>query len=198
MSSRRVPRRPSPIERLVPEVLADREQRAWQAYYERRWARLAGLLFQITRDQFGLPIWQVPYAAYLATRAQAIFARRGSAGGSAEAYMRRFYRLVRRSSGGRYDPRRAAAAELRWWIVHRKRAEFPDTAALVDVLAQLYVELYGIGEAAARPPAHHRAEAMELSDRWVRDGLDPKSPLLRQVRDELLLSYRALRAALSP
>jgi hypothetical protein len=197
MPPARARRRRPAIERLVPDVLADREQRSWQAYYERRWAGLAWLLFQVTRDQFGVPIWQVPWAAYLATRAQAVFARRGAADGRAEAYMRRFYALVCRSSGGRYHPGRAAAAELRWWVVHRRRSDHPDTTALVDALCNLYAELYGISAVAARPSAHHRAEAMELSDRWVRDGRDPRSPLLGQVRDELFRSYTALRATLS-
>jgi hypothetical protein len=89
-----------------------------------------------------------------------------------------------------------AAAELRWWVVHRHRAEYPDTTALVDALSDLYVELYGISRAAARPAAHHRAEAMELSDRWVQEGRDPGSPLLGQVRGELFRSYKCLRAAL--
>lgn len=179
-----------------PEGLARLEQRAWQAYYERRWARLARLLLIVTRGHFELPLWQTPYATYLATRAQLAFARRGDAGGEAEAYMRRFYAVVRRARGSRYDPARAAAAEVGWWVVHRNRADYPDTTALVDALASLYTELYRQPRDAVRPAAHHRAEAMELSDRWVHEGKDPRSPLLGAIRSELARSYRALGRAI--
>jgi hypothetical protein len=183
--------------RSSPEAMARLEQRAWQAYYERRWPMLGRLLFRITREQIGLPLWRALYPAYLAARAQIVFARRENQGGVAEAYMRRFYEQVRRAKGSRYDPARAAAAELRWWVVHRHRADYPDTTALVDALADLYAELYQRPADAVRPAAHHRAEAMELSDRWVRDGKDPRSPLLGEIRAELAESYRLLTPVLT-
>jgi len=36
---------------------------------------------------------------------------------------------------------------------------------------------------------------MVLSDRWVHEGKDPRSPLLRAIRAELARSYRALAQA---
>lgn len=185
------------LERFSPDEMAALEQQAWQAYYERRWPALFGLLFRITRDQFGLPFWQSVYPTYLGTRAQVVFARQGDADGEAEGYMRAFYAAVREPSGGRYDPERAAAAEIRWWVVHRHRASYPDTSALVEALADLYAEVYQVPPQAVRVAAQHRAEAMELSDRWVREGKAPESPLLAEIEAELRESYRALRAALS-
>src|SRR5215210_5625357 len=64
-----------------PDALGRIEQEAWQAYYERRWARLASLLLRITREHFELSLWQTPYATYLATRAQLVFARQANEGG---------------------------------------------------------------------------------------------------------------------
>ena len=185
------------IERFSPEEMASLEQRAWQAYYERRWPTLFQSLFTITRDQFGVPLWRVPYATYLATRAQVVWARQGDADGLAEDYMRRFYAGVKGSSGGGYDPARAAALEVRWWAVHRNRDSYPDNRALADALAELYAEVYQIPADAARPAGQHRAEAMDISDRWVREGKDPNSPLLAEFRAELLASYQSLKAALS-
>jgi hypothetical protein len=187
----------APLERFSPEEMASLEQQAWQAYYERRWPTLFWFLFQITRDQFGLPFHEAIVPTYLGTRAQLVFAQRGDEGGEAEAYMRQFYAAVREPTGGRYDPDRAAAAEIRWWVVHRRRAEYPDTEALVDALADLSAEVYRIPVAAGRPAAEHRARAMELSDRWVRDGKNPESPLLGEIRAALLESYRALKAAVT-
>lgn len=185
------------LERFSPDEMAALEQEAWQAYYERRWPTLFQLLFRVTRDQFGLSAWQSIYPTYFGTRAQVVFARQGDAGGEAEAYMRSFYEIVRQPSGGRYDPERAAAAELRWWVVHRNRASYPDTRALTEALAGLYAEVYQVPAETVRPAAQHRADAMDISDRWVREGKDPASPLLAEIRAELLESYRALKAALT-
>ena len=106
--------------------------------------------------------------------------------------MRRFYAVVRRARGSHYDPTRAASAEVGWWVVHRNRADYPDTTTLEGALADLYTELYRQPKEVVHLAAHHRAEAMELSDRWVRDGKDPRSPLLKAIRAELTRSYRAL------
>jgi hypothetical protein len=60
---------------------------------------------------------------------------------------------------------------------------------------------------ARRPPAHHRfdpraimarfyrAQAMDVSDRWIEAGKDPAHPLLREERALLVRSYAALSAA---
>jgi hypothetical protein len=47
------------------------------------------------------------------------------------------------------------------------------------------------GSAAARL----RAEAMDVSDRWVEDGCDPEDPKLAQERALLVRSYASLLAA---
>jgi hypothetical protein len=45
------------------------------------------------------------------------------------------------------------------------------------------------------PDARLRAEAMDVSDRWVEAGSDPANPLLGQERALLVRSYAALLAA---
>jgi hypothetical protein len=111
--------------------------------------------------------------------------------------MRQFYALVKEPSGGTYDPTRAAELELNWWVIHRNRAQYPDTTALADALAALYAEVYSLAPAAGLPAGEHRALAMDVSDRWITEGKDPRSPLLATVRDELVLSYRALAEAIA-
>ena len=39
---------------------------------------------------------------------------------AARALMTRFYRLLRVSEGGGFDPTRAAELEVEWWRVHRE------------------------------------------------------------------------------
>jgi hypothetical protein len=43
--------------------------------------------------------------------------------------------------------------------------------------------------------AELRAEAMDVSDRWVEAGSDPENPMLAQERALLVRSYAALLAA---
>lgn len=179
-----------------PEHLATLEQTAWEAYYYRQWPRLFWLMLQVMRDQFGLSWVQALYAAYLNTQAQLIFARQGDQGGAAEVNMRRFYALVRAPLGANYDAGRAAAAELRWWVVHRRRHDYPDSSELVRAMAALYAAVYGLPEAEVEAAARGRVRAVEVSDQWLDQQQPAGSPLLRQVRAELLTGYTALKEAL--
>jgi len=160
-----------------------------------RWAEAVLMAFDANPDADAVTGLVSP--TELATRAQVVFAQQGAEGGVAEDYMRQFYALVREPSGGSYDPARAAALELGWWVVPRNREQYPDTVALVDALAALYAEVYRLAPRAGRPAAEHRALAMEASDRWIREGKDPASPLLETVRAGLVLSCRALADAIA-
>ena len=62
-------------------------------------------------------------------------------------------------------------------------------------LVRLYTFLYGEPEAAVRPAAVYRTEAMDLSDQWVAEGCRPDSPLLAREHAALVRSYAALLAA---
>ena len=162
------------------------------------WPTLFDLLLRLTRGQFGLSLPKAVYASYVATQAQVVFARQGDRDGLAEDYMRRFYEYVREPVGGRYDPRRAAELEVRWWIVHRQRDQYPDHSALAEALAQTYAEVYQVPPDRVLAAGEARAAAMDLSDRWNREGKDPSSPLLEEIAELLTVSYRALSDAVSP
>jgi hypothetical protein len=43
--------------------------------------------------------------------------------------------------------------------------------------------------------AELRAEAMDVSDRWIEDGCDPEDPAIGRERALLIRSYAALLAA---
>jgi hypothetical protein len=183
------------LNRFDPDALGRLEQRAWAVYYLRNWPTLFRLLFEITRRHFGLSLPQALYATFLATRAQVRFARSGNQGGRAEADMRRFNAFVRGPAGGRYDPARAAQLELGWWAVHPQRERYPDRRALSAALAASYAEVYQRPIEVMMPSAELRAEAMDCSDQWVREGRQRSSPLLRRIAELLIESYRALHAA---
>jgi hypothetical protein len=183
--------------RLVvdPEEVGRLEQRAWAAYYLHRWPELFDLLLRLSRHQFGLSLPTAFQASFVATQAQVVFSRQGAEGGEAEREMRQFYEMVREPSGGHYDSARAAALELRWWVVHRQREQQPDRSALTAALADSYAEIYQLPVARFWAAADARAAAMDLSDRWNREGRALDSPLLGQIADLLVTSYRELRNA---
>jgi hypothetical protein len=111
--------------------------------------------------------------------------------------MERFYRLVAARHGERFDVTQAAWLEVEWWRVHRdvQRREIGDEASLAAALAALYAHVYAVPAADVRLAAEQRALAMRHSDRWVAEGCDPKSPLVREEREALVRSYAALLAA---
>lgn len=92
----------------------------------------------------------------------------------------------------------AARLEVEWWRVHREHQQ-PDSsgdhAQLTQGLARLYAYVYGVPEADVHVAAEQRALAMDHSDRWVREGCDPGSPLVFLERAALVRSYAALLAA---
>ena len=66
---------------------------------------------------------------------------------------------------------------------------------MTAALAATYAELYQLPGERMVAAAEARAEAMDLSDRWIREGQDPNSPLLGRIADLLVASYTALHAA---
>jgi hypothetical protein len=111
--------------------------------------------------------------------------------------MERFYRLVARRHSERFDPATAAELEVEWWRVHRhhQHDEGSENRPLVDALAALYSYVYSVPVEDVRVAARERALAMDDSDRWVREGRDPASPLIERERSALVRSYAGLLAA---
>jgi hypothetical protein len=102
------------------------------------------------------------------------------------------------SEGSRLDPSHAAELEVEWWRAHREnqRNKQPGTDdELVTALTDLYAYSYEAEPADVRQAAALRADAMDVSDRWVDAGCDPDDPLLADERALLVRSYAALLAA---
>jgi hypothetical protein len=149
----------------------------------------------MVREGFGLNTPQALFAAYLVGRAEIAAAPFPDNDiPRAEAYMRRFYGLVKAVHRETFDVERAARLEVNWWVVHRRVFGLADNQSLVDALVDLYAATFAVPPSVVREAAFRRAEAMRCSDRWVNDGRRAGSPLLGQVEEELLMSYTALRA----
>jgi hypothetical protein len=112
--------------------------------------------------------------------------------------MTRFYGLLAESEAASFDPVRAAGLEIEWWRAHRE-AQYDgrdeSAEALIVALCDLYGYIYSAEPADARRAAAFRAQAMDVSDRWVAAGCDPQDPLLAEERALLVRSYAALLAA---
>jgi hypothetical protein len=188
----------SPLDAFDPDMVGRTEQRAWAQYYWHQWPQLFDSMLRMTRSAFGLSLPQAVYASYLNTYAQVVWSRQGAQDGVAEEYMRRFYAYVREPVGGQYDVEKAAQLEVHWWAVHRNRDQYPDHSALAQALADTYAEVYQVPAERMLPAGEARAAAMDLSDQWIREGKDPNSPLLGQIEDLLVQSYRSLSEAVAP
>jgi hypothetical protein len=191
-------RDPGPLRSFHPVQIGRLECDAWVAYYRRQWPRLLLVSVLLVHRGFGLNWSRTLHGAWLVGRANQLWAPYpGNDPDGARRCMRRFYALLRLAHGAPADPARAAALEVDWWAAHRARqhAELDDTDPLVTALTRLYAYLYRASEEAVRPAARLRAEAMDLSDRWVAGGAAPDSPLIPAVRAMLVRSYAALLAA---
>jgi hypothetical protein len=183
-----------------PCHIADLEYRMWVGYYLRRWTSVLAAAVMLLRLGFGADLVRALRGASLMLRAirlWAPFPHNDPAG--AQACMCELYVLVRDRFGEPIDPARAAALEIDWWRAHRERQYSADPAErsdeLLESVIRLYCYLFGETEAAVRPAAVHRVQAMDLSDQWVREGCLPDSVLLSYERAALVRAYAALLAA---
>lgn len=181
-----------------PRRVGALECAAWVAYYRREWPRFLRAAVGLTRHTFGLPWPQTVWGAWLILRANQLWAPfPDNDPEGARRAMERFYRLLARRHHETFDPTRAAELEVEWWRVHRQHQHSEDIerSALVGALAALYSYVYGVPPDEVEMAAQQRALAMDDSDRWVREGCDPKSPLITQERATLVRSYAGLLAA---
>jgi hypothetical protein len=171
---------------------------AWETYYRRKWAAFLVASVRLVRAAFGMSWPRTLAGAWLVLRANQKWAPYpDNDPDAARKLMSRFYRLVRASEGLAIDPAKAAALEVEWWRAHRddQYASSPENAeALISALADLYAYTYEVGHADVRAAAALRAEAMDVSDRWVAAGCNPEDPLLAEERAILIRSFAALLA----
>jgi uncharacterized protein YndB with AHSA1/START domain len=172
---------------------------AWVAYYRREWLSFLRAAILLTRHTFALPWPATVRGAWLVLRANQLWAPfPDNDPEGARRSMQRFYTLVARHHGEQFDPARAAELEVEWWRVHRHHqhgGSSADERALVNALASLYSYVYAVPERDVQVAAEQRALAMDHSDVWVKDGCDPRSPLILEERAALVRSYAGLLAA---
>ena len=181
-----------------PRRVGALESRVWVTYYRREWFALMLASVGLVRAGFRMSWLRTLRGAWLVLRANQLWAPVDNDPAGARRCMERFYRLVARDSGESLDTAEAARREVAWWRAHRRvqHGEGVDRARhrseLVEALTDLYAYLYGDDRSAVRPAAALRAEAMDVSDRWVAEECDLDSPLVEVERALLVRSYAAL------
>jgi len=182
-----------------PRRVGSLECDAWVTYYRREWLAFLRSAVSLTRHTFGLPWPSTVHGAWLVLRANQLWAPfPDNDPDGARRAMQRFYALVARRHGERFDPLQAATLEVEWWRVHREHQRGPtgeDEGPLIDALAALYAYVYGVTPADVRVAAEQRALAMRYSDQWVEEGCERSSPLIADERAALVRSYAGLLAA---
>jgi len=187
----------SPMRSFDPRAVGRLECRAWETYYRRKWGAFLLASVGLVRAAFRMGWRDTVLGAWLVLRANQKWAPcPDNDPAAARALMARFYRLLGASEGARFDPVRAAELEVEWWRAHREKQHGADSKeALVVALRDVYAYTYGADPASVREAAQLRADAMDISDRWVAAGSDPENPLLAEERALLVRSYAALLAA---
>jgi len=187
----------NPMRNFDPHKIAHYEKENYVAYYQKDWLKLLRASVGLVKETFGLSWLQAACGAYLVARAEIAFAPFPvNDVPRAEAYIRRFYKFIKNVHREDFDVDRAAKLEVNWWSVHRKLFGNPENQELVEALAGLYAEAYGINPPKVQAAARQRAQGMLYSDLWVNAGKPGGSPLLAQEEHALLQSYTTLKEAI--
>jgi hypothetical protein len=180
-----------------PRSVGALECRAWETYYRRRWAAFLIASVGLVRAAFRMGWRDTLVGAWLVLRANQKWAPYpNNDPAAARALMTGFYRMLAASEGSPIDPVRAAELEVEWWRAHRENQHGAESKeALVVALRDLYAYTYRAAPESVREAAQLRADAMDVSDRWVKAGCDPEDPMLAEERALLVRSYASLLAA---
>jgi hypothetical protein len=198
LQARRPAGQPPSYRSFDPVRLGLLERDAWAAYYLRDWFRLLRVSVLMVRVGFGMSWPRTLYGAWLVLRANQFWAPfPDNDTDAAVRVMRRFYALVAEAFDADLDAGEAARLEVEWWRAHRYAQRIDPEhgySEVVTTLTDLYAFVYALDSAAVRPVAQERASALELSDRWVREGCQPGSVLLGEEGAALVRCYATLLA----
>ena len=150
------------------ELIAQSETRMWKAYYTRDPLELHGELNLMLHNQFGLSRYRTWQVSSILAMASLDFARSarpvtGEAREKLVADLTRAYGGIKAATGLSFDPRKAAEAELAWWVARRTPGE-NSVSQVGDRIEALYAILYGRTNERIAKAGLLRAQAARVRD----------------------------------
>lgn len=186
-----------------PARVAYLEKAGWEAYYARNWPQVFGLMVQMNREEFCMPLPAAIAAAVDVVRASIAFAPPAPKNDipTATAHLEDFYAKARQARSIQADAKTLAALEMDYWVVHRKlaieRQQAPghegDIEPMVQSLARLHAALFSATPAAIRRSAEMRALAAKTVDRITGGYSTDVAGDWRQIEQDLDEAYKALQ-----
>jgi len=158
-----------------PKRIAHYETTMWKAYYKRNYQMLLQSLVSMLSEQFNLSGADALTIAASATQAARLFSQM-PARTTLSQYHKQvlpslilFYTKIKQKLGGKWEPKAAATAELKWWIARRIPGKNKPEQVGRDI-ADLYVILYGARNEHVELAGYLRAKAAYIRDRQSRRG----------------------------
>ena len=176
------------MKQFEPQRLASLELQMWQAYYDKRNARLFTLLVTMLREQYHYSWATAAREGFHLARAAASFGNMRSNYESVLPDLEAGYTTAGRWLDARFDPKAVAKAELAWWVARRIPGQnSPEQVG--GLIADEYSLLYEVPREAVLESGRLRAEAGALRDATA------KEPDWNEVGRLLTASYVQLSEA---
>lgn len=175
-----------------PYYLSEIETQMWQAYYKKDKTKLAWLLIQILKRQFSITNYEAAETGKLLANAAMKFKSVGPKKNYNIALpdLIAGYTQMKKYSGLKFDPEKAAKADLAWWVDRRNPAKRNKPKIIGRGITHLYEVIYGYKHLGFEKAGQLRAEAAYLRDQGQKDCDWVK------IEKMLLESYIALKAGI--
>ena len=174
-----------------PQEMGRLESGMWRSYYDGRWLQLACQTMEGACGQYRFSWWDGSRSSLHASRA-ALFFRKNTDDPRCLPELDRYYAIISKATGQKFDIRAAAALELQWWK-ERRRGIVPQDYA--RTIAQATALVYGVPEETVLPAARMRAQAMAYRDAR-RDGKMTDADW-QEIARQLMLAYASLKEAVT-
>jgi len=178
--------------RFDPRTIGFIEARLWHAYYARHWPRVGLLTYRLVRGQLGLRPWPALIATGHVARAARAWAPLQNDPETTRRELRRFYRVVARTTGAPFDADAAGDAEFDYWRIHRDMVGHPRREPLIAALARIPATLYEAPVEAMLTSATERERAVRLVDDIILGRRRSTEAAWREIATALIRSYLLL------
>jgi hypothetical protein len=174
-----------------PDRVALLEAEGWRSYYDRDYPRIFGLMTQLTREQFHVPLPLAALAALHIALAMRAFIPRDHDMAAVRAKIARYYKIARQYSGFAKDLQHVTELEAEYWDVHRRLIGNPDKREFIETMVALHAAVFGLSPERTRESAERRVEANNTVDR-ITAGAPNAETEWALLKQQLSACYRSI------